>query len=375
MISLLMPTMNRSEFVIRLLHYYANFNFKHTIFIGDSSHPEEFEKTNKVVRSLKGKLKVEHFHYPNVNNYVAVDQLIQNATTPYVCFLPDDDFFVPESIEKCIDFLEDNPDYSCAWGKTIMFKLEKSGAHGKFHALSRANPDLDHSVDGESVIERLHFHAENYASVFVGVCRRALLRKALRNSVAICSSAKTKDNRWGTAAWFGELVTSFSMVVQGKGKSLDCVYWIRQDHDRRYTFPGGLDWLTCSNWLCCYEISARQIMEDIMEKEGLSAEEAEKVWKEAFQVYVSLGFQRFLKKRNIPSKMKAMQGSFKKRMRQRPGLYLLLKHLREGWRLTRLKLMKSNEVFLCTALNRSSSYHKDFMPIYELVSHGNPVKD
>lgn len=370
MISMLMPTMNRSEFVIRLLNYYANFNFKHAIFIGDSSNQEEFEKTSQAIQSLKNKLKVEHFHYPNTNNYAVIEQLIEKVTTPYASFLPDDDFYVPESIEKCIDFLEKNPDYSCAWGKTIMFNLEKGGAYGRFHALSRGNPDLDYSVEGNDAMERLRFHTKNYASVFVGVCRTAMLKKALRNSTAICDSAKTKDMRWGTATYFGELITSFSMVVQGKGKSLDCVYWIRQAHGRRYTFPTGLDWIICANWLTCYEIGARQIVEDIMERERIRVEKAKEIWKEAFQTYVSLGFQRFLIKKGSPLKPINVQDRLKIRAKQVPGLYYVLKNLRNGLRLAKFKLMKSNELSLCTALDDASPYHKDFMPIYDLVTNG-----
>lgn len=374
MISLLIPTMNRSEFVIRLLKYYANFNFNYSIFIGDSSSQEEFEKTSLAINSLKGRLKVEHFHYPNTNNYAVTEQLIQNVTTPYASFLPDDDFYVPESIEKCIDFLERNPDYSCSWGKTIMFNLENSGAYGQFHALSRANPDLDNSVEGSCVEERLRLFAKNYAPVFIGVCRTAMFKKALRNSSAMSNSIETKDIRWGAATAFGELKTAFSMVVQGKGKSLDCVYWIRQDHDRRYIFPKVLDWITCANWIFCYEIVSRQVIGDIMGKEDLCGGKAEEIWKEAFQTYIGQGLYHSLKGRYAPSNKKRIQDQLKNKVKQMPGLYFVLKSLRNGLRLVKFKLGKSEEVSLCTVLNSSSYYHKDFMPIYNLVSNGQSSK-
>lgn len=375
MISLLMPTMNRSEFVIRLLNYYARLNFKHRIFIGDSSNPEEFEKTSRAVRLLKNSLKVEHYHCPRVNNYIAVEQLLGKVITPYAIFLPDDDFFVPDSIEKCIRFLENNPDYSCAWGKTVMFKLEKDGAYGRLHALSGANKGLNNSVTGESVKERICFHARHYAAVFVGVCRTGMLKKALRNSQALFNTAKSKEFEWGTTPFsaFSEVLTSFSMLVQGKGKSLDCLYWIRHAHDRRYLFPTCFDWMISPNWLDCNKIVRRQITEDIMEKEGCCVNDAEMIWKTALEIYIGLAFYNWFGNNTVLPKTVSKREKLKIKIKKIPSLYSLLLSLRKGYQITMLRLFKSDQVTLHTILSPSSRNHKDFMPVYRLVTRGISV--
>ena len=54
MISLLIPTLNRSDFVDRILHYYAEQKYPSPIFIGDSSNDEEFEKSASIVKKLSG---------------------------------------------------------------------------------------------------------------------------------------------------------------------------------------------------------------------------------------------------------------------------------------------------------------------------------
>ena len=43
-VAILIPTMNRADFVIRQLQYYASVNCPHTIYIGDSSNQENSEK-------------------------------------------------------------------------------------------------------------------------------------------------------------------------------------------------------------------------------------------------------------------------------------------------------------------------------------------
>ena len=53
MISLLMPTMNRSDFVSRVLLYYVDQNYESPILIGDSSSDEEFENFVEVYSEFK----------------------------------------------------------------------------------------------------------------------------------------------------------------------------------------------------------------------------------------------------------------------------------------------------------------------------------
>ena len=56
MISLLIPTMNRSDFLIRLLRYYRALGFQGCICIGDSSDAVHVERTKKAIQELQDKL-------------------------------------------------------------------------------------------------------------------------------------------------------------------------------------------------------------------------------------------------------------------------------------------------------------------------------
>ena len=61
-ITILVPTLNRADFLGRLLHYFADAKYQHWIFIGDSSDDLHVAKTKKTVQSLKERLKVRHLN-------------------------------------------------------------------------------------------------------------------------------------------------------------------------------------------------------------------------------------------------------------------------------------------------------------------------
>ena len=53
----------------------------------------------------------------------------------YVSYIGDDDYLIPNSLEKCIQFLETHPEYSTAHGKGIAFSLDQIGAYGNIESL------------------------------------------------------------------------------------------------------------------------------------------------------------------------------------------------------------------------------------------------
>lgn len=366
MISLLIPTMNRSEFVVRLLNYYDSLKFKYYIFIGDSSNTEEFDRTNKVVKALKGRLSVEHYYYPSLNNYAVAEQLIQKVKTPYASFLPDDDFYIPDSIEKCMEFLNHHSDYSCAYGRAIAFVLQNKGAYGRLKELGRTNLATEYSIEQDTAKERLLLHADNYTAVFAGVCRTDMFKIALRNALKLNKLAESKDIKWQTVGAFTELLTSFSLVVQGKVRTIDGLFWIRQLHPQRYVFPDIFDWLTSPNWYLCYEIFSQQIAEDIVDRDGMSFEKAREVVKQAFWMYLSIGIARGYQQRY---EAQGNSRNFKALLKQIPLVKKIVSYLRRRIESIRDTFYPLNRLTLGALMNPNSAYHKDFMPIYQVVTN------
>ena len=83
MITLIVPTMNRSDFLIRLLRYYNEIHFKGCICIGDSSNPGYIEKTKKEIERLQGKLNIVYQEYPGLKAAECLNRLIDLVSSPY----------------------------------------------------------------------------------------------------------------------------------------------------------------------------------------------------------------------------------------------------------------------------------------------------
>ena len=113
-ISILIPTMNRPDFLVRALRYYAKVGFDGYICIGDSSDTQHVEKTKHAIQLFEKKINIIYRYFPSppyTHNGMVIKELIELAPTAFAVFSGDDDFLVPRGLEKCVVFLNNNPEY------------------------------------------------------------------------------------------------------------------------------------------------------------------------------------------------------------------------------------------------------------------------
>ena len=121
-LGIIVPTMNRPDFVIRQLNYYASLNSPHTLYYSDASASENSKKIREEIDKLKNKLNIVYLVSPAGNSIRSVIQLLSSVRQKYVAFLGDDDYWVPDALSQCAEFLEKNPDYETAITKSLSFK-------------------------------------------------------------------------------------------------------------------------------------------------------------------------------------------------------------------------------------------------------------
>ena len=110
-VAILIPTINRSDFLIRQLSYYASVKSNHPIYIGDSSNKKEKLKITEFIKNLKDKLEINYSHYPNGNGTEVINEISLQVKENYCAYNGDDDFLIPNSLSKCARFLRDNKDF------------------------------------------------------------------------------------------------------------------------------------------------------------------------------------------------------------------------------------------------------------------------
>ncbi len=224
MISLITPTLNRSDFLTRQLHYLADMGFKGSVLLGDASDKWHFKETEKTIQRLKGKLNVRHYECRGLSILDTKEFLGQRTTTPYCVFLADDDFICPSGLYKCVDFLEHNPDYGLAYGFTVSTRIWSSSPYGDVKQVYRfPHPPMD----TDSGVQRLQrfLAAGSYATVH-DVHRTSDWQEVLKGSIG------KPWSRHGIL--FDGLTPSIVSATRSKAKELDCFYTVRYGHDAIY---------------------------------------------------------------------------------------------------------------------------------------------
>ena len=340
-VTLLIPTKNRSDLLIRLLRYYRDLDFQGCICIGDSSDPSHVERTKEGIKALQGKLKIIYQEIPGLNITQCLKGLIDLAPTRYAAAVMDDDFLVPSSLQRCALFLEAHPEYVAAHGVAALFSLKSGAAYGPIEGVGYYRQPV---IEGESASQRLTDHLGKDAGTLFSMHRVESWRSMFRDASLAADRAISE-----------ELLPSCMSVIQGKVKELDCLYLLRQVHDRRAFHLDVFDQLTSPNWFQSYQVFRECLSEELVQQDGISVDEARRVVKRALWFYLAGGLAE------------GQDGSGP-RSRWREGARRI-PALRWGWRQVRSFLPgKQHRVSLPALLRTSSPYHADFMPVYRAVT-------
>lgn len=350
-ITIVIPTMNRADFLRRLLHYFVGANFQGWIFIGDSSSEAQMDETKKTIKSLGGSLKIKYFECPGLSDVGAIMHINQSVVTPYCAFLADDDFLCVNGINKCIAFLESNPDYGAAHGKGIATRIDRDGPYGH---VSQVQVYEQTVLDANSGSQRLrdYYASGPYALIF-SVHRSQDWRDMFEGF---------DSSQWARQGFiFGELIPSSISAVRNKVKELDCLYLVRFGHEGIYSQVHVYDWFTSPDWFPGFKAWHDRAIEELIRQDGISKEAAEEVFKKAISPYLGRLFSRLLPqatpthKPGIIPRLMEFGGHI-------PGLQVAYHKIMPRFR-------AQDEANLLPSLLRTSlPYHHDFMPIYRAIT-------
>ena len=342
MITLLVPTMNRSGFLIRLLRYYEEIGFKGCICIGDSSSPEHVERAKRVIETLRSKLNIVYQEYPGICDSACLKRLLDLVSTPYAVFVGDDDFLVPNALYQCVKFLGDHPDYASVHGMGITITPDSRGLYGRIVQCGNYRQPV---IEADSASQRLGDHLSNYSVALFSVHRIESWRAMYRNIHFL------RANHFGS-----ELISCCKSVILGKSKELDCLYLVRQMHAQRFLPPDTYDWITSPEWYSSYLVFRDSLAEALTLQDNISIEKAQKVVEKAFRPYLS----------KCVSQKSSFWGDLRNYCLPVAGI---IPGSRRIWQLLRsLRSKQHFKLSLRELLKSSSPYHADFMPVYKALT-------
>ena len=349
-VAILVSTKDRPDFMIREITYYAKLKSPHPVYIADSSNDKNAEILKSAINKLSDKISIKYTWYPpGPDNH---GSLLEQVKEKYACVISDDDYQIPASLTKCAEFLENNPDYSSAGGRSVSFRLKEGGPYGQ---LQRLADYPRYSIESETARQRVIDFTKVIYSITFFVNRVENIQKAWKSKLYM---GHTMD----------ELISWNHCIIPGKSKLIDCLSLVRQIHNRQYSMPNSFEWMTDKNFCNDYGFFKDDIAKAVAEKDNIDIRDAEEATKEAFWHYMqktlSSDYKYYITKRypskNMPNKnLKAEIGK---------SFPILKKIYRSYIR----QLLGKDPQMHYEVLQPSSKYYKDFKSVMDSFTRPPP---
>lgn len=129
MVTIIIPTYKRSDYLGRAIESLLNQTYKNIeIIVVDDNDEESVDRKNNEVLMEKylNDNRVKYIkHKKNMNGAAARNTGISIAKGEFITFLDDDDFFLNNRIESLVNALNENKEYDCAYTGVIRIENNK----------------------------------------------------------------------------------------------------------------------------------------------------------------------------------------------------------------------------------------------------------
>ncbi len=342
-ISIFIPTKNRHNYIKRTVKYYFDQKFLGQIIILDGSSNKFFKKNSEFFDECKS-LNITHLK-TNQLPLLAIKENLNYIENDFCSFMGDDDYLIPNGINKSINFLIKNHKFHSAHGLGIIISkpLENIGHY--------PGPQL---LD-QNAYDRYKFHFSNYATPFFSVTRKEIFIKIF-NSTDINNDLKFCKDR----LILDEYLFSAFYAVYGNIKRINCLHVVREHHKKRYEEK--INWeknFSNEDTITSIKYFSKIILEKInlknTNKFNYSIYDVEKIITKSVNGYYK---NTFLRSRGIKNKRNLIF-YFKYFIK-----YLFQKLNMLEYVIKFINLMKNNKLSLENLLNKNNEYFDDFIGVY-----------
>ncbi|MBI3616057.1 MAG: TIGR00180 family glycosyltransferase [Candidatus Omnitrophica bacterium] len=360
-VSMVMPTRNRSHFLDRLFVYYSKQGSPFVLWIGDGSDPEEYERTEALVKRYASQIPIVHRRFPpETSPEQCMVALLSEIRTPYAVFSGDDDYYVPSHIQRCVDFLESHPDYVSACGASAWVCVNES-EDGRFN-IWKVLRGPHANIEQEWASERIR--AYSYPTT-------------LMNAFTVLRTECMRYG-WSTAALLGlhetkamcpvmELSHTLMTPLQGKQKCLPGLYHVMLRHDQKYWASASMDTFDrIAQWdWAKIQAVVKFWAQELMQRESIEERNALATARACFLYWFGNLVTRLrngeLRVAGSPHRPQEAEIRVRHAVKSFPGAKKLW-----HW------LKREQEFSLSMLMDPRYGYWKDFQPIYEILSTPNP---
>lgn len=215
MISIIIPTINRYDLLIKGLKFLNYQNFKGQVIIADSSDIENFNNTKSFLNNNKHSFYFEHVNCGKKPVFECIKKVLYLINENFCIWLPDDDFIIIKNLKKNCNILNQNQDISAVGGMVLL-------ADTNNNKIRYFDKYTIKSFDIERSDERFFYHINNYSVIQYSIQRSQEFVKRFTNIPLNIPSA------------FGnEFLPCFFLAISGKVIMKNNLLFVRNIHERR----------------------------------------------------------------------------------------------------------------------------------------------
>lgn len=233
-VTLIMPTMNRPEFVERTLSYFRHAAAPWPILVLDGSDPEQASRTAGVVGadSAWGG-KATYAAFPGTSFVRRFYFGTQQAKTPFTQLIADDDFTSPEFIGKAAALLDGDLSCAAAHGATTSFRFSHSLAQSRGEPVRFTDVQTPQNRAEKDAVSRiLWFQGQHSPSLFYALRRTNLWRSIAEDLIKVeDAAAEWRDH--ASAFLLGNLyetLQDYATLIEGTVRGTPHIMLCRQYH-------------------------------------------------------------------------------------------------------------------------------------------------
>ena len=216
---LLIPTKDRTSFLERALHFYAQYEQCPKIVIADSSNEQFLESNKDLINRFSSHLEVEQLVFDE--DFPIVDKIIDSVKAldkyKFMAMVADDDFLSLAIGPQCLEFLRKSEKHAFATGISVRIKSNN---------LNPPNPNkttFSKTILADSPLERARIYASCKRHKMYGFHNRKLFLESLIDSKLVLR--RELDI-------FTEYFLYLSVILRGKFLCLDEIGIVFIDHDK-----------------------------------------------------------------------------------------------------------------------------------------------
>jgi glycosyltransferase domain-containing protein len=219
MFTIIIPTLERHDILLRAIDYYQHFNCN--VLIVDSSD-------NRFIHKFPDNIIYKYL--PKMGYGQKIYEAAKDITTPYVCTVADDDYIIESGLMTGVCFLDDNPDYASAQGRYYKFELiENRVTFSPRYGLDSCHYDVESNDTSSRIIRAFN----PYMHHFYAIHRTELFTKSWK------LASFFKNPFWENLP-LPELTQILTPMCYGKHKILPMLWMVRDsyifDHIRRQKY-------------------------------------------------------------------------------------------------------------------------------------------